>query len=229
MKRVLIQFCSYLLLTSILSAQKSELIKVSAGLKAEDCIPFQQRYRFPEFTTGTVYFKSGSDIEAKLNYNLMLREMQYIKGKDTLTIVNETDIQQIIISGTVFVANEQYLELIYTGKFDVGMKQYFNLMNVRKKDFYGDIGSGAATTSYNSLHSEGQYNRLTVNQDKIFQKVAEYYLQIPSGNWVRFNKKKVKQLYPRQKKAIDDYLRSNMVNFDSEKDLIRFAVYLGNL
>jgi hypothetical protein len=220
---------SILFLSTGLAAQKSKPVTVLAGLKVEDCIPFEERYRFPEFTTGTVYFKNGSNIEAKLNYNLMVKEMEYLKGKDTLAIANENDIQQIIISGFVFIVNNGYLELIYNGKLTVGEKQYFNLMDVKKKDPYGDIGSGAATDSYSSIHSNGHYYKLTANQDRIFQKVVEYYLATSTSGFVFFNKKKVKKLFPQQKKAIDEYLKSNKVDFDSKKDLLRFAEYLDTI
>jgi len=226
LKTLVFTIISILFLTTGLSAQKSKPVTVPAGLKVEDCIPFEDRYRFSVFTTGMVYFKNGSDIEAKLNYNLMMKEMEYLKGKDTLAIANENDIQQIIISGVVFAVNKGYLELIYNGKLTVGEKQYFNLMDVKKKDPYGDIGSGAATDSYSSIHSNGHYYKLTANQDRIFQKVVEYYLATPTSDFVFFNKKKVKKLFPQQKKAIDDYLKSNKVDFDSRKDLLRFAEYL---
>ena len=229
LKTFVLIISSGLVVTTGLSAQKSRTVKVAAGLKVEDCIPFQERFRYPEFTTGTVFFKNGTTIEVKLNYNLMMREMEYLKGKDTLAIANQNDIQQIIISGTVFIVNKGYLELIYNGKVTIGINQFYNLMDVRKKDPYGDIGSGAATDTYSSIHTGGQYYKLTANQDRIFQKVAEYYLQIPSGNWVRFNKKKVKQMFPQHKKAIATYLKSSKVNFYSREDLIRFAEYLGEL
>lgn len=218
-----------LLSVNSLSAQNGKKFTVLAGLKVEDCIPFEERFRFPEFTTGTVIFKNGSKIEEKLNYNLLVKEMEYLQGKDTLAIANENDIQQIIISGKVFIVNKGYLEIIYNGKLSVGMKQYYKLMDVRKKDPYGDIGSGAATDTYGSLHTESQYYKLSANQDRIFQKVSEYYLCIPAGNCVLFTKQKAKQLYPQKKKSIDVYLKSNKVNFNSGEDLIRFAGYLENL
>ena len=108
-------------------------------------------------------------------------------------------------------------------------KEYYNLIDVRKKDTYGDIGSGAATDSYSSLYTDGQAYKLTANHDMIFQKATEYYLGTSPGNIVLFNKKKVKQLFPQQKKAINAYLKSSKVNFNSRIDIIRFAEYLEDL
>lgn len=220
---------SILCLANILSAQKGKTFIVNAGLKVEDCIPFDERFRFPEFTDGKVIFTKGTNSQAKLNYNYLIREMQFLQGKDTLSIANEKDILGIYIAGEVFIINKGYLELIFDDKVQVGVKEYFNLIDTRKKDPYGDIGSGAATDSYSSLHSNGQYNKLTVTQDRIFQKVSDYYLAASSREFVPFTKKKVLQLFPKNKNGIEDYLKWNKVDFDSRNDLVRFAEFLSKL
>ncbi|MDO9254997.1 MAG: hypothetical protein Q7U54_05750 [Bacteroidales bacterium] len=219
----------FVLLSVCLSAQKGKLFTVTAGSRIEDCIPFGERYRFPEFTTGKVFFRNGTNTEVKLNYNFLVREMQYIHGKDTLAISNEGDILQVIVADTTFVINKGYVELIYNDKVIVGLRQYFNLLDVRKKDPYGVIGSGSATDSYGSIHSGGQYFKLTMDQDRLFQKSSLYYIATSSGELVPFTKKKVMLLFPANKKAIEDYLKSDKVDFDSRNELLRFAEFLNNM
>jgi hypothetical protein len=218
-----------MLLSSGLTAQKDIPFMVLAGKKVEDCIPFEKRFRFSEFTTGKVFFTQGTNADAKLNFNFLTREMDYIQGKDTLTISNPTDIKQIIIEGNIFIMNKGYMEVISNSKIPVGIKQYFNLVNERKKDPYGDMAAGAASTSYSSLHTDGHYYKLTQDHDRIFQKVTEYYLATSSSGFVPFSKKKVIQLFPQKKKEIEAYLKSSSVDFDSREDLIRFTEYLSGL
>lgn len=229
MKKLVLIIGSILCLGNGLSAQKGKTFIVNSGLKVEDCISIDERFRFPEFTDGKVIFNNGTNSQAKLNYNYLVREMQFLQGKDTLSIANEKEILGIYIAGSIFIFNKGYMELIFDDKVQVGVKQYFNLMDVRKKDPYGDIGSGAATDSYSSLHSSGQYNKLTVKQDRIFQKISEFYLAVSSREFVSFTKKKVMQLFPKNKKDIEDYLQSNKVDFNSRNDLVRFAEYLSKL
>ena len=229
MKRTIILTSLLMLLSTCLLAQKSKSFTVPAGSKVEDCIPFDERYRFPEFTTGAVLFKNGTRIEAKLNYNYLVREMQYLQVKDTLSFANENDILQIVINNISFVINKGFLEVIRDGKVKVGVREYLNLIDVKKKDPYGQIGSGAATDSYGSLHTNGQYYKLIVDQDRLFQKVSTYYLATSSNEFVSFTKKKVIQLFPQQKLAIEDYLKLNKVDFNSRNDLLSFADYLNTL
>lgn len=229
MKKVSLVINLLMLLSTCLSAQKGNTFTVLAGKKVEDCIPFEERFRFPEFTAGKVFFTQGTNTDAKLNFNFMTREMAYIQGHDTLAISNPTDIKQIIIDGNIFIMNKGYMEVISNGKIPVGLRQYFNLMDERKKDPYGQIAAGAATTSYSSLHTDGHYYKLMQDHDRLFQKVTEYYLATSSSGFVSFSKKKVILLFPQKKKEIENYLESNKVDFDSRDDLIRFATYLSSL
>jgi hypothetical protein len=220
---------SVLFLSTCLSAQKNDPFTVKAGTRVQDYFTFQEMFRYPEFIAGSVFFKNGTKITAKLNYNLLYSEMQYIQSKDTLSIANEKDIRFIVISSDTFFIEKGYLELIYSGQVKVALKQYFKLKEILKKDSYGTSGSNSATDSYSSINADGRTYKLTANQDRIFQKTSEFYLATSSGEFVLFTRKKVLQLFPQNKKAIEEYLKLNKVNFNSRDDLLRFAEYLNDL
>jgi hypothetical protein len=218
-----------LLISACSSAQNGNLILVPAGSKVEDCIPYKEKYRYPEFISGKVIFKNGMNTEAKLNYNFLTKEMQYLHEKDTLAIANETDILQVTIAGDTYLFDKDYLELINNGKIMVAVKQYFRLAEVQKRDSYGSAGSNSATDSYSSIQTEGRTYNLITNEDRIYHKISDFFLATSSSGFIPFTKKKVMQLFPKNRKAIDDYLKSNRVDFDSREDLIRFAKYLSGL
>jgi len=229
MKKTLIIICYILFLTTCATAQKKERFTVTAGTKVEDCIPFQEMYRYPEFTDGKVFFKNGAYSSSKLNYNHLLGEMQYIQAKDTLSIANEKDISLVTVAGDTFYYDNGYIELISGGQIKVGLKQYFELRETVKKDSYGSAGSGSATDSYSTLQTPGKNYNLVINHDRIFEKTLKYYLSTPSSGFVFFNKKQVMQLFPQKKDTIQNYLKSNKVDFNSRNDLLRFADYLRTL
>jgi len=229
MKHAVIIFCSFLLLTTCLSAQKNEPVIVKAGTRVQDYFPLQERYRYPEFITGQVFFKNGANSVTKLNYNFLPGEMEYIQMKDTLSIANVTDIRLITIAGDTFYYDKGYLELIYGGRVKVALKQYIKLKEVQKKDSYGSSGSNSATDSYSSFQANGKTYKLISNQDRVYQKTSEYYLATPSSGFVPFTKKKVLQLFPQKKNAIQNYFKSDKIDFGSKNDLLRLADYLNKL
>src|ERR1035437_6392454 len=83
--------CSVLYLSVSLSAQKYEPVVVKAGTKILDYFPFQERYRFPAFTPGQITFKNGNVSTIKLNYNLLMDNMEFIQSADTLIFVRKKD------------------------------------------------------------------------------------------------------------------------------------------
>lgn len=212
-----------------LSAQKNEPVRVAAGTKVQDYFSFNESYRYPQFTQGKAYFKNGNTAIAEFNYNFLSGEMDYIQSKDTLSIANPTDIELITIEADTLYFENGYLELIYGGRIQVALKQYYQLKETQKRDSYGSSGSNSATDSYSTLQSAGQSYKLILNQDRIFQRVSEFYLSTPNSGFVIFKKKKVMKLFPQNKNAIDDYLKTNKVNFDSKEDLVRFAGFLSGL
>ena len=229
MKKLFIVASLILLIGTSVSAQKYKPFTVYAGTKVQDYIPFPERYRYTEFIDGMIFFKNGSTITTKLNYNFLSGEMDYPQAKDTLSIANVSDIKLITISGDIFYYDKGYLELIYDNKVKVAVKQYIKQIEVLKKDSYGSAGSNSATDSYSTLQTTGQSYKLVISQDRVFQKLSEFYIATPTSGFDLFTKKRALQLFPQQNKVIKDYLKSNKVDFDSREDLIRFAGYLSDL
>ncbi len=155
--------------------------------------------------------------------------MEFIQMYDTLSIVAKKDILFITVAKDTFYYDKAYIELISDGPLRVGLKQYFKLKEVLKKDTYGTSSSGSATTSYGSLPAGGQFYKLMANEDLVFQKIQDYYISSPSNEFVPFRKKNVLNLFPEEKDAIKAYLKSNKIDFNSEDDLLNLADYLQSL
>ena len=220
---------AFLLICGCCVAQKKEFVTVKAGTRLLDVVPFADRYRFPGFIKGKVYYKSGTFSDARLNYNLLSGEMEYLQAADTLSIANPDDIRMIVLAADTFFVDKGYLELMMDGKVQVGLKNFYQLKDVLKKDSYGAASSASATESYGSLQTQGQAVKLISSEDRVFEKVFKYYLATPSSGFVLFNKKKVMQLFPQQEAEIKDYLKKNKTDFDSGDDLLRFAAFLQTL
>jgi len=230
MKKILVFVFHILIINISLSAQKYEPVIVKAGMRVVDCFPFTERYRYPEFVIGRIQLKSGVYSDTKLNYDFLNGEMEYIKNKDTLAIVNKKDIRFVVVAQDTFYYDKgYYLELISGGTVKAVMKEYIKLKETQKQDSYGTSSSGSATTSYGSLPVGGNFYMLTANEDMVFQKTREYYLSDQSGGFVSYNKKNVIQLFPQHEDAIKAYIKSNKIKFDNRDDLIRLAGYLSAL
>lgn len=227
MKNIIILICSVLALNISLSAQKNDVVTVKAGTRILDYYPVHARYRYPQFAPGKVFLKNNTFSSFKMNYNFLLGEMQFIKSRDTLVIVNKKDIKHIVIEQDTFYYDNCYMELIsQKGPVQVTLNEYIKLKEVLKQDSYGTASSGSSTKSYNTMRSDGNFYRLTVNEDLVFQRVRDYYLYTRDSGFEPFSKKNVLKLLPQNEDEIKSYLKSNDIDFNSREDLIKLAGYI---
>lgn len=229
MKKCVYILCSVLFLNISLSAQKNKTIVVKAGRNVKDYFPVEERYLFPEFSAGKAVFRNGVFSESRFNFNLLQNEMEFIKNRDTLAIINKKDILYIEIAQRTFYYDDGFIENILEGPLNVGLKKYYKLAEMNKVDSYGTSSAGAARESYNSFNAGGKFYKLTATVDMTFQLNTEYFLSKKPGEFVSFRKKDVMKLFPGKETEIKNYLKTNNIDFDSQDDLIKFAGYLSSL
>ena len=227
MKKIFILICLILTLITSLSAQKDELITVRSGSRILDYFPVQERYRYPQFAPGKVFFRNNTFSAFKMNYSYLFGEMQFIQSKDTLVVVNKKDIKYIKIEQDTFFYDKVYMELIaQKGPVMVSLNEYIKLKEVQKKDPYGTASSGSSIQSYGSLPTDGKFYKLTANEDMVFQRVRDYYVSTAASGFEPYNKKGVLKLFPQNEDEIKSYLKSNDIDFKSREDLIKLTGYI---
>lgn len=225
----LILACILFLMLSKVSAQNNNNIIVKAGERVGDCIPIESRYRYSEFSQGSVIFKNGKGANPRLNYNLLTSEMEYIEQKDTLSILHPESILIISIASDTFYYDQGYLELIFSGDIKVARKQYFELKKMLKKDSYGSSESNAAIDSYSTIETNNNNYKLVTNTDRIYEKKILYFISIQSINYMPFTKKKTIQLFPQSENSIHQFIKSENIKFNKEPDLLKLAAFLEKL
>jgi hypothetical protein len=126
-----------------------------------------------------------------------------------------------------FLYDKVYLEIIWKkAALTVALHEYIKLKEIQKKDPYGVASSGSATKSYTNMRTDGNYYRLTVNEDMVFQRVRDYYLAAPGNGFQPYNRKNVLKLFPQYEEDIKIFLKSNDTDFGSREDLFELSEYL---
>lgn len=226
-KRTSISVGLILSLSFSLLSQQNDLITVRAGTRILDYFPIHTRYRYPEFVPGKVFFHNGTYAAFRLNYSYLVEEMHYVVSRDTMSIINKKDIEFIVMEQDTFLFDKIYLEIIWNkAPLTVALHEYIKLKEIQKKDPYGVASSGSATKSYTNMRTDGNYYRLTVNEDMIFQRVRDYYLAAPGSEFQPYNRKNVLKLFPQYEEDIKIFIKSNDIDFSSREDLFELSEYL---
>jgi len=218
----------FFLFTSInfLAAQKNEIITVKPGTRIADYFPLEERFRYPEFMNGKVVLKNKKSNSAKLNYNILAGEMQFIQGRDTLSISNLTGIDYVEIAADTFYCDNGFLEVV-TGQDPaiMAVKQYVKIVDTRKVGAYGSKNSTSAVETYGNYFKSRNYE-IVVNEELVLSKETEYYIGNTLNGFVLYRKNTLLKLFPRYKSDINNYINSNLVDFKDIDDLIKLTGFL---
>ena len=229
MKKTIGIITAAFLIFSSVQAQYYKRITVEAGTKVADKFPPAVRYLYPQFADGQVFMKTGAVNEARLNYNLLLGEIEFLQGTDTLVIARKKDVYLVTVDRDTFLYKNSYLKQIHSGALKVYLRDKIELKDIVKKGAMGSSNRTTSVGSYSSLPLDGKLYELVPADDMEFQRTVEFFILTSSGELVEFRKKNVLTLYPAMEDEIQKYLKSNKVNFESQEDIVRFAGFLAGL
>ncbi|MBN1789850.1 MAG: hypothetical protein JW830_05095, partial [Bacteroidales bacterium] len=209
MKKIAVSLFSLFLVVTIINGQDHKTVTVKAGTRINDYFTQDEQYRYPEFTQGKVVFKDGTATVTKLNYSILAGEMQFLASGDTMAIANEKNIKFVQIMLDTFYFDNGYLEAI-AGQDPVIMtvKQYVKLADIKKEGPMGTRSSTSSAQTWGTVIDQGHLKnaRLVVQEDLVLSTNADYFIGNIANGFVPYRKGNVLNLYPQQKKAIDEFL-----------------------
>jgi hypothetical protein len=226
MKKLFSLICAMLFIFCLLPAQNFKSVTVKAGTKIKDYFPLDERYMYPQFIEGQITLTNGTSGSAILNYNILLGEIEFINGRDTMVINRKSDLDKITIVQDTFIYRSGYYKMIHGGRLKVCIRDRIKLIEILKQGAMGTVNRTSAGETFNSTSMNGRYTELALTDDMVFQRKIEFFILTLNDDLIPFKKKNVIELYLNKKTEIEKYLKSNKVNFDSQADILRFSDWL---
>lgn len=219
---------------SIVAAQSNQYIRVKAGENPTNSVSFNERYQYPEFTTGRLVHASSKLSTARFNYNLFLGEMHFISPTgDTLALQNDPTVQLVVIGTDSFYYEypKSYWQLVASyGSAKLLIKRTMVLIDREKEGGYKQsTGASAIRTTTTYFGANGSLARLDAHSDMLFSKRAEFKLRDNNGKFHPANQAGFLNLFTRNKQVVKQYLKENSVNFNLETDLKNSLAFCATL
>jgi hypothetical protein len=188
---------------------------------AGETISDRSYYLFPSFTDATVKLKTGGSLSSKMNFNLLICEMQFISpGNDTLVISNPENVDSILFSNNAFFFNKGYYEILSSAnavKLAVLRKVSYEAIKI------GALGlpdhSGTGIQSDTSVVTYTGERKLVMNEDVEITSETAYFLITDSEAFNKASKAAFIKAFPEKEELIRDYLKQNKIDFNKEADL----------
>ncbi|MDR1984138.1 MAG: hypothetical protein LBQ28_04880 [Prevotellaceae bacterium] len=233
MKKIILTTAILLIACSFCSAQKTVKIE-NIDVNAQTAVDSLQRnvlYLFPEFIQGKVFFKNGATSTAKLNYNTLIGEMQFLdKENNILAIANPQDVAYVLIDKKVFyyVSGKRFAQLLVNND-DI------KLCVSRHSEYYetkaqGAYGQSLATAAISEMKYLLDKKNINVNQLAVYRDVTytikDEFLLEKDGKFTKVNNvKSFIKIFPKYKEDISKYVATHKTNFKNEQDLIKLTNY----
>jgi hypothetical protein len=168
-------------------------------------IPKDAMYAYPEFTQGVIHYKSRKRTLHKMNYNLLLDQVQFITPKGDTTSIGDQYFKFIVLQKDTFYYDRFYYRIF---------KEYDKIKLVYKTGF-----------SFISRSRPSMSNGLTVysttysNDTVRFVRSETFYMLDLRDKLYTLQPENLVEIYPHRQKDLVNYLSERKVNFYSRKDV----------
>ncbi|GAB3495950.1 hypothetical protein GCM10027341_14020 [Spirosoma knui] len=220
-------------------AQTSPVIRIKGGAEGVKAIPFADRYRYDQFREGKVVYQNGTAAAARLNYHILLGEMQFINPNgDTLALVDDPVVRLIGINGPtaqqdlfVYDRLKGYIEVVADDNgYKLGMKQGIKTVKNEKRGGYDQSSGVSAITNYQfSVSSNASIAKLDAKGDLLLIKDKTYFLIDPNGRSYPINRASLLKVFNKHRQQVAAYLDNEAINFREEADLKKMLHYCSGL
>ena len=193
------------------------------------------RYVFPEFRTGKVIFNDFSTTNARLNYNMLTQEMQYVDAQNRiLALVNPAEIASIQIDGREFVYTPRgYAEVLaYAGNKALLLHRRVKVANEKPTGAYGtpsDVSAVERNTTYrfaydglSSVTDLGGEQRINLTVSQTIYLISGKTMYTPPSE------RNFSRLFGGDTRKIQNYVKSNKLDLKKPTDLIEVFNYLAD-
>lgn len=220
--------CAILLGTAA-SGQRPVSYTVKAGVEVKDVVPSKEIFQYPDFVQGVVVFKDGTSAPGRLNYNLLVAEIQFIDPKgDTLSLANEQTIAIAILAKDTFYYSEGYVRQLAGGSnIKVGERVAFKEY-IQKPGAYGLSSATTATNNLSVLLNKRSMD-LSVSQELVLVKTSNILIGDKYNAFVLADRKTVLRMFPGKRSKIEDFIDRNNTSFNKRDDVVQLVKFLETL
>lgn len=178
------------------------------------------QYILPNFESGSIKFKVGADLRARLNYNTLREEMLFMKGDTVLVMEEIGKIDAIYIDGLKFIPNgKMFFEEIPFKNNSLYVRHTATLIAPAVDTGLGKTENSAQTSISTVKWQFGVYNFILPEynikrKDEFYLKKNDQYIHIKGIN-------SLAQFFPDQFKEVKNYISTNKIDLRNSSEFVQ--------
>ena len=216
---------------SLGAQQRTQLVSVTQGDDLVEHAATTLQFVFPDFTEGNVVYHNGKTIAGKLNYNILLGEMQFVDpdSQQVFALANPNEVTMVTIGQRMFLPlnGKEFLEILTYGNIQLAVRYKGNRLSHGRQTPYGNTSPAARSSDLTGYEAGGGYMSPLEAKENIKITVTTYYYLINGKKQTLITgSKSFLKVFPKGKSdVIQEYIRQNNINFNHRGNLIALVNY----
>lgn len=191
-------------------------------------------YLNPSFINGRVFFKDGTIVDSKLNFNRLTKQMFFISPKnDTMIFAHPEKIYSVTIGiDTFFLYKDIVLRKLTHNSIapDLYMHQEIKFIGTEKKGAYGSYSEISSANSNSTFTPDNQITKyINIDENALFKVSNYFYVSDSLNNFYPIKKKLFNKIFPQYEKESSAFIDKNKININKKEDLIQLINYINGL
>ena len=191
-------------------------------IHAGDSLSKHVSWLFPSFRDATVKFRDGRSVVYKMNFNLLLADMQFIGQRgDTMVITNPVDIDSIRLDSCSFIYNhhEGYFQILLAAdRVSLAIHRRTTIQPVPIGG-EGSNGSSGGVEMINAISNRQGAMPLVLNENMYVWENTSFVLYYKDEMSENAGKAAFLKLYNGDRKSFDQFVKTNKIDFNKQGDL----------
>jgi hypothetical protein len=184
-----------------------KVIVINPGQDILTNIPKEDLYVYSQFVNGLTHYRNGKIVQQKMNYNVLLSQMQYIDSRGDTVPISDYSFKFILLGKDTFYFNNFFYTVI---------KEYDKIKLVGRNIFVfvnrQITGPGSFYDTDEAILT-GAYLRGMSPQDTFRLARSNMYFMVDlKNNLQSFKKENLIKKYPHRKKELLEFLSQNVVH-----------------
>lgn len=200
----------------------AQIINDKLIIHAGDSLSRHVTYLFPSFGEAEVKMRDGRSVVYRMNFNLLLSDLQFISPKgDTMVITNPADIDSIRLDSCSFIYdhNKGYFQLLaVSDRVSLAIHRRTTIEPVP----IGGMGSNSPSGGVemiNSISNRQGTLPLVLNEDMYVLENTTFVLYFKDEEAENAGKAAFLKIYNGDRKSFDQFIKTNRIDFNKQGDL----------
>lgn len=188
------------------------------------------QYLFPEFTKGTVKFKSGSPISTLMNYNTLSEKVVFQQNGKYLDMINNGNVDTVFMQSKKFIPFDKvYLEVVLDAPIKLFIEHKSDVLEPGRPAAYGGTSQTSSSTRVSTYFSDfGKFN-LQLPTDFDIRPSPVYWIKSGEKMEDFLTERQFLKIFPDKEDMLKDFLKKNHIKITNSEDLLKLVYYLNEI